>query len=142
MLQIAIELARHDAAYGDIALKFIRHFAWIAIPLNPPGGDTPLWDEQDGFFYDVLRMPDGTAIPLKVRSLVGLLPLCAATVSEPDTSPDRVARALAFAEEFGDVLPGLAHVPGANRTGRRMLALVTTSQLRRILSIMLDEDEF
>ena len=81
-----------------------------------------------------MRMPDGTAIPLKVRSLVGLLPLCAATVfDEPDASPELVERALAFAEQFGDAVPGLAHVPGANRTGRRMLALVTTSQLRQIL---------
>ena len=142
MLQIAIELGREDPTYNDIALKFIRHFAWIAIALNPPGADTPLWDEQDGFFYDVMRMPDGTAIPLKVRSLVGLLPLCAATVFEADASPELVERALAFAEQFGDVVPGLAHVPGANRTGRRMLALVTTSQLRQILKVMLDEDEF
>ena len=142
MLQIAIELGREDPTYNDIALKFIRHFAWIAIALNPPGADTPLWDEQDGFFYDVMRMPDGTAIPLKVRSLVGLLPLCAATVFEADASPELVERALAFAEQFGDVVPGLAHVPGANRTGRRMLALVTTSQLRQILTVMLDEDEF
>ncbi len=142
MLQIALELGREDPTYNDIALKFIRHFAWIAIALNPPGNDTPLWDEDDGFFYDVMRMPDGTAIPLKVRSLVGLLPLCAATVFEADASPELVERALAFAEQFGDVVPGLAHVPGANRTGRRMLALVTTSQLRRILSVMLDEDEF
>ena len=74
MLQIAIELGREDPTYNDIALKFIRHFAWIAIALNPPGADTPLWDEQDGFFYDVMRMPDGTAIPLKVRSLVGTAP--------------------------------------------------------------------
>ena len=125
MLQIAIELGREDPTYNDIALKFIRHFAWIAIALNPPGADTPLWDEEDGFFYDVMRMPDGTAIPLKVRSLVGLLPLCAATVFEADASPELVERALAFAEQFGDVVPGLAHVPGANRTGRRMLALVT-----------------
>ena len=142
MLQIAIELGREDPTYNDIALKFIRHFAWIAIALNPPGADTPLWDEQDGFFYDVMRMPDGTAIPLKVRSLVGLLPLCAATVFEADASPELVERALAFAEQFGDAVPGLAHVPGANRTGRRMLALVTTSQLRQILTVMLDEDEF
>ena len=84
MLQIALELAREDPAYADMALKFVAHFEWIAIALNPPGADTPLWDEQDGFFYDVMRMPDGTTIPLKVRSLVGLLPLCAATVFDAD----------------------------------------------------------
>jgi hypothetical protein len=137
MLQIAIELGR-----DDIALKFIRHFAWIAIALNPPGADTPLWDEEDGFFYDVLRMPDGTAIPLKVRSLVGLLPMCAATVFEADASPELVASALEFAQHFADAVPGLAHLPGQNAEGRRMLALVDAAQLRSILSVMLDEDEF
>ena len=84
MLQIAVELGREDQSYADIALKFVTHFAWIAVALNPPGADTPLWDEQDGFFYDVMRMPDGTTIPLRVRSLVGLLPMCAATVFEPE----------------------------------------------------------
>ncbi len=80
MLQIALELARRDPAYAEIAGKFVSHFAWISIALNPPQGDTTLWDEEDGFYYDVMRMPDGQAIRLKVRSLVGLLPLCAATV--------------------------------------------------------------
>ena len=73
MLQMALELARDDDAYLDMALKFVSHFEWIAIALNPPAADTPLWDEQDGFFYDVMRMPDGATFPLKVRSLVGLL---------------------------------------------------------------------
>ena len=84
MLQIAIELAKHDPAYSDMALKFIAHFAWIAIAMNPPGGEADLWDEDDGFYYDVMRMPDGNRIQLKVRSLVGLLPLCAATVFDGD----------------------------------------------------------
>ena len=82
MLQIAVELAKHDRVYVDMALKFISHFLWIAVAMNPPEGDTELWDEQDGFYYDVMRMPDGQTIQLKVRSLVGLLPLCAATVFE------------------------------------------------------------
>ena len=80
MLQIAAELARHDPVYADMALKFVTHFQWIAIAMDPPDGDTALWNEQDGFYYDVLRQPDGSTIQLKVRSLVGLLPLCAATV--------------------------------------------------------------
>ncbi len=80
MLQIAVELARHDPVYADMALKFVTHFQWIAIAMDPPDGDTALWNEQDGFYYDVLRQPDGGTIQLKVRSLVGLLPLCAATV--------------------------------------------------------------
>jgi hypothetical protein len=145
MLQIAVELARGDAAYADIALKFVSHFQWIAIALNPPGLDTPLWDEQDGFFYDVMRMPDGTTIPLKVRSLVGLLPLCAATVFDPDVGdrhPAVLERAQAFAQHFADVVPALAHVPGPSPEGRRMLSLVGEDQLRQILSVMLDESEF
>jgi hypothetical protein len=145
MLQIAIELAREDPAYADIALKFVSHFQWIAIALNPPGLDTPLWDEQDGFFYDVMRMPDGSTIPLKVRSLVGLLPLCAATVFDRDVAdhhPEVLERARAFAQHFADVVPALAHVPGPSPEGRRMLALVDEAQLRQILSVMLDEAEF
>ena len=146
MLQIAVELGRDDASYADIALKFVTHFAWIAVALNPPGADTPLWDEEDGFFYDVMRMPDGTTIPLRVRSLVGLLPMCAATVFEPEVArrPAGAGRAaLKFAEHFGDSVPALAHLPGAERaTGRRLLALVDEAQLRRILEVMLDEEEF
>ncbi len=145
MLQIAIELGRSDPSYADIALKFVTHFGWIAIAMNPPGADTPLWDEEDGFFYDVMRMPDGTTIPLRVRSLVGLLPMCAATVFEPEViegQPGLLERALLFAEHFGDSVPALAHMPGANPAGRRLLALVSTGQLRRILEVMLDEQEF
>jgi hypothetical protein len=145
MLQIAVELAREDAAYRDIALKFVSHFQWIAVALNPPGADTPLWDEQDGFFYDVMRMPDGATIPLKVRSLVGLLPLCAATVFDGDVvedHPEILARAQWFIEHFAGALPSLAHMPGPSPEGRRLLALVDEAQLRQILAVMLDEDEF
>ena len=107
MLQIAIELAARTTAYVDMALKFVAHFAWISVALDPPGADPPLWDEEDGFYYDVLRMPDGTMIPLKVRSLVGLLPLCAATVFEGDVAerhPGLLERR-ALAEHFADRCP-------------------------------------
>jgi hypothetical protein len=145
MLQIAVELAREDPSYADIALKFVSHFGWISIALNPPGADTPLWDEEDGFFYDVMRMPDGTTIPLKVRSLVGLLPMCAATVLDPELiegQPELIERAMAFIEHFSDAVPALAHLPGPNAQGRRLLSLVDETQLRQILSVMLDEGEF
>jgi hypothetical protein len=145
MLQMAIELAREDPAYLDMAMKFVSHFQWIAIALNPPGADTPLWDEQDGFFYDVMRMPDGATFPLKVRSLVGLLPLCAATVFHRDVidrHPGVIERALAFVEHFADVVPSLAHLPGPGEEGRRLLALVDEAQLQQILAVMLDEAEF
>ena len=92
MMQIAAEFAKHDPAYVDMVLKFVSHFVWIAVAMNPPEADTTLWDEQDGFYYDVMRMPDGQTIELKVRSLVGLLPLCAATVfaGRPARAPSRV----------------------------------------------------
>src|SRR4051812_25040458 len=145
MLQIAVELGRENPDYSHIAIKFVTHFAWIAVALDPPDADTPLWDEEDRFFYDVMRMPDGTTIPLKVRSLVGLLPLCAATVfDEADLSgqPWLVERALSFAGHFGEAVPVLARLPGPNHTGRRLLSLVDEEQLRRILEVMLDEEEF
>jgi hypothetical protein len=145
MLQMAVELAREDEAYVDMALKFVSHFEWIAIAQNPPGADTPLWDEQDGFFYDVMRMPDGATFPLKVRSLVGLLPLCAATVFDADVvdrHPDVLERARAFAEHLAESVPSLAHLPGPGENGRRLLALVSEPQLRQILAVMLDESEF
>jgi hypothetical protein len=82
MLEIAVELAMTDADYADMAIKFSEHFLWIASAMGHMGGNTSMWDEEDGFFYDVLRSPDGQGQRLKVRSLVGLLPLCAATSME------------------------------------------------------------
>jgi hypothetical protein len=85
MLEIALELASHDATYEDMALKFVQHFVWIAAAMGRIGEDQDeLWDEEDGFFYDVLRLPDGQAMRLKVRSMVGLLPLCASAVIQPE----------------------------------------------------------
>ena len=145
MLQIAVELGRENPDYGHIAIKFVTHFAWIAVALNPPDADTPLWDEDDRFFYDVMRMPDGTTIPLKVRSLVGLLPLCAATVLEDDALSGQswlVDRAVSFAGHFDETVPLFARLPAPNVKGRRLLSLVDEAQLRRILEVMLDESEF
>jgi hypothetical protein len=145
MLQIAIELAKHDRVYVDMALKFIAHFLWIAVAMNPPDGDTPLWDEQDGFYYDVMRMPDGQTIQLKVRSLVGLLPLCAATVFEGELVeryPWVLEGVQDFVARFADALPQLAHAADTSPEGRRLMALVDEERLRRILTVMLDESEF
>jgi hypothetical protein len=146
MLQIAVELAKHEPAYADMALKFITHFMWIAIALNPPEADTELWDDEDGFYYDVMRMPDGNTIQLRVRSLVGLLPLCVATVFDAeivDRHPEFLERARAFAEHFADVIPSLRQLlPGPNAEGHRILSIVREDRLRRILSAMLDEQEF
>ena len=86
MLEMALILAEHDPKYEETAFKFLEHFIWIAYAMDKIGehGDD-MWDEEDGFYYDVLRLPDGEAFRLKVRSMVGLLPLCASTVFEPET---------------------------------------------------------
>jgi hypothetical protein len=128
-----------------MALKFITHFQWIAIALDPPDGHTALWDEEDGFYYDVMRMPDGATIRLKVRSLVGLLPLCAATVFDADVvdrNPAFMEKVAEFVGHFSDAVPTLAHLPGPSPEGRRILSLVDERRLRRILARMLDEEEF
>ena len=145
MLQIAVELSRDDPAYVDMALKFLSHFVWIAVAMNPPEADAALWNEQEGFYYDVMRMPDGQRIELKVRSLVGLLPLCAATVFDGQLVaryPGLLERLSEFVARFADALPQLANLPGATPEGRRLTALVDEERLRRILAIMLDEQEF
>jgi Mannosylglycerate hydrolase MGH1-like glycoside hydrolase domain len=145
MTHMAVELAKHDPTYIDMVLKFLSNFVWIAIAMNPPEGETPLWDEEDGFYYDVMRMPDGQTIQLKVRSLVGLLPLAAATVFEGEMArryPWLVERAQEFVGGFSDALPQFAQWAEANPEGMRMTALVDESRLRRILAIMLDENEF
>ena len=83
MIEMASELSLHDPAYEDMVIKFVEHFYFIAAAMNRPGEDG-MWDEEDGFYYDLLRLPDGSAKRLKVRSLVGLLPLCAVTVIEKE----------------------------------------------------------
>ena len=145
MLQIAVELSRHEPFFADMALKFIGHFVWISVALDPPGPDAGLWDEEDGFYYDAMRMPDGSRIPLKVRSLVGLLPLCAATVFPADATernPEYVERMTQMAGVFSDLVPALGNLPGPNAEGSRILSLVDEPRLRRILAALLDEDEF
>ncbi|HZE05858.1 MAG TPA: hypothetical protein VE127_11570, partial [Solirubrobacteraceae bacterium] len=145
MLQIAVELARHDPAYLDVALKFIAHFSWISIAMNPPGEAPALWDEEDGFYYDVMRMPDGSTVKLPVRSLVGLLPLCAATVFDPEVVeryPEIQETIQRFLRHLSSDIPALRDLPGPSPDGHRILALVGERRLRRILAAMLDENEF
>ena len=86
MIEMALILADHDPQYEEYAFNFLQHFMWIAYAMDRIGEHhDEMWDEADGFFYDVLRLPDGSATRLKVRSMVGLLPLCASTIFEPDT---------------------------------------------------------
>jgi hypothetical protein len=146
MLEISVELAAHDSFFEDMAIKLADHFLWIASAMNQmgPGG---MWDEEDGFYYDVLRLPDGNATRLKVRSMVGLLPLCATSVIEPwqrERSP-RVTEVLKERLRRRPELLRSIHPTGVGHLGyggRGMAALVNPERLRRILTRMLDENEF
>ena len=146
MAELAVELAMYDPVFDDVAAKFVEHFLWIAAAMNRPGTDG-MWDEEDGFYYDILRTPDGAGKRLKVRSMVGLLPLCATTVLEP-WQRDRVPKSLASYAERAKKMPELTKVihptgPGHFGVGGRgIAALVTPERLRRILTKMLDEEEF
>jgi hypothetical protein len=145
MLQIAVELALTDEDYAEMALKFAEHYMWIGSAMGHLGGNTGMWDEEDGFFYDVLRLPDGQAQRLKVRSMVGLLPLCAATTFEVDFMekyPEMVERMRWFLKSRPELL-GTIHDPRKPGVGgRRLLSIVDETKLRRILEKMLDENEF
>ena len=146
MLEIAVELAAHDSFFEDMAIKFADHFLLIAHAMNRLGPDG-MWDEADGFYYDVLRLPDGSATRLKVRSMVGLLPLCATTVIEP-WQRERVPRVMKVLRDRLQRMPQLResiHQTGQGHLGyaeRGIAALVNQERLRRILSRMLDEKEF
>ncbi len=146
MLEISMELAAHDPYFEDMAIKFADHFLLIANAMNQTG-DYGMWDEDDGFYYDVLRLPDGSATRLKVRSMVGLLPLCATTVIEP-WQRERVPRMAEVLMERCRRMPDLLSSihptgPGHRGYGERGIAgLVNPERLRRILSRMLDENEF
>lgn len=146
MAEIAIELAANDPMYEDMAIKFVNHFVWIARAMNQTGPEG-MWDEEDGFYYDVLRLPDGSARRLKVRSMVGLLPLCATTVVEP-WQRERVPRVGEVMLQRLKAIPELRdsiHATGPGHYGygeRGIAALVNETRLRRILTRMLDENEF
>ena len=146
MCEIAVELATHDKFYEDHAIKFFEHFFWISAALNQIG-DSGLWDEEDGFYYDLLRLPDGSAHRLKVRSIVGLLPLCATTVVEkyvrlkaPQLVERIFERLMRLPEVRATIHPAGPGHYGIN--GREIFALVNPDRLRRMLNRMLDEDEF
>jgi hypothetical protein len=146
MLRIAIELALEYPAYQEYVQKFFEHTMWIAGAMDRVGDrHDDMWDEEDGFFYDVLRLPDGSAERLKVRSMVGLLPLAAVAVFEQDVL-EKLPKFLKSAREFMARHPELGanlHMPGTpGVSGRRMLSTVNEAKLRRILSKMLDENEF
>ena len=144
LLAIALELAQHNHVYEDIASKFFEHFLYIAHALNNLAGEEGLWDEEDGFYYDVLRLDDGTAVPIKVRSLVGLLPLLAVAVGQRGMAlriPEFRERLIWFVENSPTLCDNVALDEGGYE-GRLLLAVVGRERLQRILARALDESHF
>jgi hypothetical protein len=148
MLEMSLILAEHDPIYQDVAFKFVQHFMWITYAMDRQGENhDEMWDEEDGFFYDLLRLPDGNSMRLKVRSLVGLLPLCASTVFEGDVQ-ERYPKLMEMIALFRQRHPELVSQVAPTDKGfighrdRRLLAVLSKEKLVRVLGYMLDEDEF
>jgi hypothetical protein len=146
LLAMAMEIAQVDHTYEDIASKFWEHFIYVAYALNNMGTDgTALWDDYDGFFYDVLSLPDGTNFPLKVRSMVGLIPLFAVEtldMTEMAKLSEFSARLNWFIAHRYDLTQHVASMEPTGRNDLRLLALLDSERLRRVLALMLNEDEF
>jgi hypothetical protein len=146
LLAIAMELAKEDPSYEDVASKFWEHFLYIAHAMNNRGDDeVKLWDEHDGFFYDVLHLPEGKPFPMKVRSMVGLIPLFAVETLEPellDRLPDFKRRMEWFIQNRSDLTANVACMRTPGNAERRLLSIVSQDQLRSVLRFMLDENEF
>ncbi len=146
MLAIALELARDNPAYENVASKFFEHFVYIAHAMDHRGDEgLELWDEEDGFFYDVLHLTNGDHVKVRLRSMVGLIPLFAVETLEPDIV-DRLPGFKRRLQWFVDNRPDFReHVEMIGTPGggmRRLLSIVNREQLPRVLRFMLDEDEF
>jgi Glycosyl hydrolase family 63 C-terminal domain len=148
MFEMALILTEHDPVYEEMAYRFFEHFVWIAYAMDRIGNDhDQMWDEEDGFYYDLLRLPNGHATRLKVRSMVGLLPLCASSVLEKrdEASLPRLTKLIdLFHQRHPEVIE---HIAPADRSfvgykERRLLSVVNKKKLERILKYMLDEKEF
>jgi hypothetical protein len=149
MLAIALELARNDKAYEDVATKFLEHFFYIAHAVNNRrsvhGDSEDLWDEQDEFYYDLLRLSDGSSTFVRVRSMVGLIPLLAVQTLDADLLeqlPDFRKRLEWFLANRSELVGDAASVTRAGEKDRRLFAIVSETRLRAILTRMLDESEF
>ncbi len=148
LIEMALILADHDPQYEEYAFNFLQHFMWIAYAMDRIGeNQDEMWDEVDGFYYDVLRLPDGSAMRLKVRSMVGLLSLCASTIFEPDvlTTYPRLRELIAlFQERHPEVLAQVAPTAEGyiGYGGRRLLSPLSKQRLERVLGYLLDENEF
>ena len=144
MMRIALELTKHNRSYEDVASKFFEHFLRIAHAMNELDG-VGLWDEEDGFYYDVLHLTDGTRRHMKIRSLVGLLPLLAVETLEPEdlsANPEFAKRMAWFIENRPELTGGVARMERPGVGERRLLAVVWPSRLKRVLAKLFDEDEF
>ena len=145
MLEIGSQLALEKPAYADMCQKFVEHYLWIASSMIHAGEDVGMWDEGDGFFYDVLRLPDGRAERLKVRSMVGLLPFCAVTVFEGDLLnkyPELIPRFRRFLDARPELTAFIQDPGKQGEKGRRLASILNEDKLRRVLARMLDEQEF
>jgi len=146
LLAIALELAAEEPSYEDVASKFWEHFIYIADAMSHRGHDgIGLWNEEDGFFYDVLKLPDGTHFPIKIRSMVGLIPLFAVETLEPevlDRLPDFKKRLEWFIDNRPDLAENVACMRTEGMEERRLLSIADEDKLRSILRFMLDEREF
>ena len=146
LLAIALELANEDPAYEDVASKFWEHFLYIANAMSNRGHDGhSMWNEEDGFFYDVLKLPDGSRFPMKVRSMVGLIPLFAVETLESDMlhrMPSFKRRMDWFIENRPDLINQAACMKTPGDNDRRLMSIVDEEELRSILHFMLDENEF
>lgn len=144
MLAIALELATHNRIYEEIATKFFEHFLYIADAMNHLGG-CGLWNDEDGFYYDMLMLEDGSQIPMRIHSMVGLLPLLAVEIIEPEVMnalPDFKRRIEWFIEHRPELARNVASMTEVGVGERRMLSIVDHDQIERILRTMLDESEF
>jgi hypothetical protein len=148
MLEMALILTEYDPIYEEAAFKFVQHFMWISYAMDRLGvHHDEMWDEEDGFFYDLLRLPNGQAMRLKVRSLVGLLPLCASTVFEADliTSKPKLMEMIAqFRQRHPELVSQVAPTDSGfiGHKERRLLSILNKQKLERVLGYLLDENEF
>jgi len=146
LMRIALELAQHDHVYEDIASKFFEHFLGIAEAMSSMySNDVGLWDEQDQFFYDVLNLPDDQRVLMRIRSLVGLIPLFAVETLEPellDGLPGFRGRLEWFLQHRPDLAHLVSHWQSPGRGERRLLSLLRGHRMKQLLKRMLDESEF
>jgi hypothetical protein len=148
MLEMALILSDHDPMYEEVAFKFVQHFMWISYAMDRIGEHhDEMWDEDDGFFYDVLRLPNGESQRLRVRSMVGLLPLCASTVFEGDVAtrhPKLMEMVELFRRRHPELVSQVAPTDAGfiGYKGRRLLSILNKTKLQRVLRYLLDENEF